>query len=377
MPRQALEERVTEMKAIVIEEHGGPEVLLYKDVPDPEPGDGDVVIRVGALTVNPGPDALTREGRFGLPGFKLPHIAGIDPAGEVVAVGDGVTSPAVGDRVVVYPIISCGACDWCRREVGEQYCRQWRLWGAQTWGGRAEYARMPARNVVALPDGVSFEAAAAAGISYNTTWHGIVDRGGLSEEDTLLVTGAAGGCGVAAIQIGRLYGARVIAISGAEWKRARAVEIGADHAFDAHDPDWPEHVREVTDGRGASIVLDSVGEASWPLSMSCLDQGGRFVCCGTTTGSAMTFDAREMYRKLISMHFWHNGTKRSLETLISHIAAGDVDPVIDSRFALKDTADAERKLASQDHFGKIILLPPAPGAPRETAGGAADGLVRT
>lgn len=364
------------MKAIVVEQHGGPEVLLYKDVPDPEPGPGEVVIRVRALTANPGPDVLTREGRFGMPGFKLPHVGGTDPAGEVVAVGDGVTAPAVGDRVVVYPILSCGACDACRRGAGGPYCRRWRLWGAQTWGGRAEYARLPASNAVPLPDGVSFEAAAAAGLSYNTTWHGIVDKGGLSAQDTLLVTGAAGGIGVAAIQIGRLHGARVIAVSGAEWKRARAVEIGADHAFDANDPEWPQHVRAVTDGLGASLVLDSVGEASWPLSMACLDHGGRFVCCGTTTGAAMAFDVRELYRKLISLHFWHNGTKRSMETLLAHIAAADIEPVIDSRFALKDTAAAERKLAARDHFGKIILLPPAPENAQATAGGVGDERVR-
>lgn len=345
------------MKAIVIEQHGGPEVLLYKDVPDPQPGPGEVVIRVRALTANPGPDVLTREGRFGMPGFRLPHIGGSDPAGEVVAVGEGVTSHAVGDRVVAYPIVTCGECDACRRGLDEQYCRRYRLWGAQTWGGRAEYARLPSGNAIALPDGVAFEAAAAAGLSYNTTWHGIVDKGGLSEHDTLLVTGAAGGCGVAAVQIGRLFGAKVIAISGAEWKRGRALEIGADHAFDSRDPDWPRKVREVTDGRGASLVLDSVGEASWPLSMSCLDRGARFVCCGATTGSTMTLDVRGLYREQISLHFWHNGTKRSMATLLSHIAAGDLDPVIDSRFALADTAEAERKLASQDHFGKIVLLP--------------------
>jgi NADPH:quinone reductase-like Zn-dependent oxidoreductase len=348
------------VKAIVVEEHGGPEVLRYKDVPDSEPGPGEVVIRVRALTVNPGPDVLTREGRFGMPGFALPHVGGSDPAGEVVAVGDGVASPAVGDRVVVHSIIACGACDHCRRGMEEQLCRRYRLWGAQTWGGRAEYARLPSGNAVALPDGVSFEAAAAASLSYNTAWHGLVDKGGLSERDTLLVTGAAGGVGVAAIQIGRLHRAKVIAISGAQWKRERAREIGADHAFDSHDPDWPQQVRDVTDGLGASLVLDSVGEASWPLSMSCLDRGARFVCCGGTTGSTMTFDVRPLYREQISMHFWHNGTKRSMEKLLSHVAAGQLDPVIDSRFALKDTAEAERKLASQDHFGKIVLLPPAP-----------------
>jgi NADPH:quinone reductase-like Zn-dependent oxidoreductase len=353
------------MKAIVIEQHGGPEVLRYQDVPDPQPRAGEVVIRVRALTVNPGPDVQTREGRFGLPGFALPHVGGSDPAGEVVAVGDGVTTHEVGDRVVVYPILWCGECDFCRSGVGENYCRRWRLWGAQTWGGRAEYARVPAVNLVALPDSVSWEAAATLPISYITTWHGIVDKGGLSERDTLLVMGAAGGCGVAATQIGRLYGARVFTVSGAAWKRARSLELGAEHAFDYHDDGWPAQLRELTDGRGASIVFDNVGQATWPQSISCLDRGGRFVCSGVTTGSAMAFDALWTYRNMISMHFHIQGRKANLEQLVGLIADGRLEPVIDSRFPLAQIADAERKLAAQDHFGKIVVTPPSPGVTDE------------
>jgi acryloyl-coenzyme A reductase len=353
------------VKAVIFFEHGDLDVLRYTDVDDPQPGSDEVVIRVGALTVNPGPDVQTREGRFGLPGFSLPHVGGSDPAGEVVAVGEGVSSPRVGDRVVVYPILSCGECEFCRRDAGGNYCRQWRLWGAQTWGGRAEYAKVPARNVVPLPDSVSYEAAATLPISYITTWHGIVDKAGLGEHDTVLVLGAAGGCGVAAIQIARLHGARVFAVSGAEWKRARAIELGAEKAFDYHDADWPEQVREATDGLGASIVFDNVGESTWTQSLSCLDRGGRLVCSGTTTGPTMTFDARWAYRNMVSQHYYMCGSKRNVEQLVSLIAEGSLEPVIDSRYALSDIATAERKLASQDHFGKIVLAPASQrGEPR-------------
>jgi acryloyl-coenzyme A reductase len=347
------------MKAVMIEEHGGVDVLRYTDIADPVPEPGEVVIRVGALSVNPGPDVQTREGRFGLPGFRLPHIGGSDPAGEVVALGEGVSSPAIGDRVVVYPIIWCGECDFCRRGFPANYCRNFRLWGAQTWGGRAEYARVPARNVIPLPDSVSFEAAATLPVSYVTTWHGIIDKAQLTEGETLLVLGAAGGCGVAAIQIGLLHGARVLAVSGAEWKRERALALGADQAFDYHDPDWADQVREATGGLGVSVVFDNVGQDTWPQSLSTLDRVGRLVCSGCTTGPAMAFSGLWAYRNMISMHFHAEGSKRNLEELVELIGQGRLAPVIDSRFALRDIALAEGKLASQDHFGKILLIPPA------------------
>jgi acryloyl-coenzyme A reductase len=354
------------MKAIVIQEHGGPEVLRYMDVPDPEPGPGEVLLRVRALSVNPGPDVLTREGKFGLPGFSLPHVGGSDPAGEIAAVGAGVTSFSVGDRVVVYPILSCGECDFCVRGAGENYCRQWRLWGAQTWGGRAELARVPAQNLVALPDNVSFEAAATLPVSYITTWHGLVDRAGLNQDDTLLVMGAAGGVGVAAIQFGRLLGARVLAVSGTAPKRELARALGADLTFDYRDSDWPDQVRAATGGRGASVVFDNVGQATWTQSLSTLDRAGRFVNSGGGTGLAMAFDGLWAYRNMITMHFHIQGTKHNLEQLVGLIAEGRLDPVIDSRFPLAQIADAERKLATKDHFGKIVIE--VPGATQDSEG---------
>lgn len=335
--------------------HGGPEVLDYTTVPDPCPDSGEVLIRVRALTVNPGPDIMTREGTFALPGFSLPHVGGSDPAGEVVAVGDDVTTVEVGDRVIVYPLLACGACEFCRSDAGENYCERWRLWGAQTWGGRAELAKVPADNVVRLPAGVGWHAAATLPVSYLTAWHGLVDRARVGEGDTVLVVGAAGGVGVAAIQIARRLGARVIAATGEEWKRARASELGAQHVLNSRTEGWSHLVREFTGGRGATVVFDNVGEATWPQSIASLARGGRFVCSGATTGPNLTVDARWAYRNMVALHFYMLGSRSNLHHLVELVAGGWIDPVIDSRFPLGDIVAAEHKLATQDHFGKIVL----------------------
>lgn len=345
------------MKAVVFDRHGGPEVLSYRCVADPEPGPGEVLIQVGASTVNPGPDVMTREGTFGLPGFALPHVGGSDAAGEVLAVGEGVTSHCVGDRVVVYPLLTCGECEFCLAKAGENSCAAWRLWGAQTWGGRAELAKVPASNLVSLPDGVGWAAAATLPVAYLTAWHGLVDRARVDDGDTVLVLGAAGGVGVAATQIAKHFGARVIAASGQEWKRTRALALGADHAVDSAADDFVDQVRLLTDGRGASVVFDNVGDATWGRSLPCLARAGRFVCSGATTGAQMSFDARWAYRNMVSLHFYMLGTKRDLQELVALVDEGCIDPVIDSRYALSDIVAAELKLMTRDHFGKIVLDP--------------------
>src|SRR5882762_5495416 len=190
------------MKATLFSEHGGPEVLRYADVADPVAGPGEALVKVGAVTINHGPDTMVRSGTFRLP-IPLPHVSGSDPAGEVMAVGQGVDESWLGRRVVVEPIVACGECDFCRAGAGENYCRSWTVLGVHRWGGRAELVVVPARNLVPLPDNVSFDRAATLGMAYLTTYHGLVRKAQLRDTDTLLVLGAGGGVGVAAIQIGK------------------------------------------------------------------------------------------------------------------------------------------------------------------------------
>ena len=344
------------MKAALFDTHGGPEVLRYDDVADPSPGPGEVVVRVGAVTLNHGPDTMVRSGTFRLP-IPLPHISGSDPAGEVVAVGAGVDGSLIGQRVGVEPIIACGECDFCLSGAGENYCRAWMLLGVHRWGGRAEYVAVPARNLVALPDNVRFDQAACLGMAYLTVYHGLVRKAQLRADDTLLVLGAGGGVGVAAIQIAKDAGARVIAVTGEAWKTERARSIGADVAVTLSDADWPDQVREATNGRGASVLFDNVGSATWPQSLPLLDRAGRFVCSGATTGFDLSLDAISLYRNHITAYFHMCGPRVDLADLVQLVGSGRIDPVIDSRFPLSDAAGAEGRLAARAQFGKIVLVP--------------------
>jgi acryloyl-coenzyme A reductase len=344
------------MKATVFNEFGGPEVLRYEDVADPAPGPGEVVVKVGAVTLNHGPDTVVRSGTFRIP-IPLPHVSGSDPAGEVVALGDGVDESLLGQRVSIEPIIACGDCEFCLAGAGENYCRAWTLLGVHRWGGRAEHVVVPARNLVALPDNVDFERAACLGMAYLTAYHGLVRKAQIRADDTLLVTGAGGGVGVAAIQIARDAGARVIAATGEPWKEERAVSIGADLAVSTSNEDWPAEVLDATGGRGVSVLFDNVGPETWAKSLPLLDRTGRFVCSGATTGFELSLDVVALYRNHTTAYFYMCGPRADLADLVRLAGEGRIDPVIDSRFPLSDAAGAEARLAAREQFGKIVLVP--------------------
>jgi acryloyl-coenzyme A reductase len=355
------------VKAAVFHEHGGPEVLRYEDVADPAPAPGEVLVRVGAVTVNHGPDTMVRSGAFRVP-IPLPHVSGSDPAGEVTAVGDGVDGSWVGRRVAIVSIVACGACEFCAAGAGENYCRTWKLLGVHRWGGRAEYVVVPARNLVPLPGEVSFEQAACLGMAYLNAYHGLVRKARIRADDTLLVLGAGGGVGVAATQIARDAGARVIAVTGEPWKKERAEAIGADVAVSLENADWPSEVLAATEGRGVSVLFDNVGPATWARSVPLLDRTGRFICSGATTGPELTLDAVALYRNHVTAHFFMNGAGQDLVELVDLVAARRVDPVIDSRYPLSEAARAEARLAAREQFGKIVLVPDS--VMRESSGAA-------
>jgi acryloyl-coenzyme A reductase len=344
------------VKATVFTEHGGPEVLRYADAPDPSPGPGEVLVEVEAVTINHGPDTVVRDGKFRIQ-MPLPHVSGSDPAGTVVAAGQGVDEALVGLRVGIEPIIACGECDFCLAGAGENYCRNWRLLGVHRWGGRAEYVVVPADNLVPLPDAVSFEQAACLGMAYLSTYHGLVRKGELGPSDTLLVLGAGGGVGVAAIQIAKDIGARVIAATREVWKEECAREIGADLVVNCSRDGWADEVREATDGRGVSVLFDNVGPATWTESVPLLDRCGRFICSGATTGFELTVDVVALYRNHISAFFYMCGPRADLVELVRLVADGRFEPVIDSRYPLSQTAAAEARLAVGEQFGKIVLVP--------------------
>jgi acryloyl-coenzyme A reductase len=343
------------VRAVVFEEHGSSEVLRYRDVPTPSPGSGEVLIAVRAVSVNPGPDIETRRRSFSLGSIPMPHIGGSDPAGEIVELGAGCEGFEVGDRVAVYPLIACGECDFCRVGAGENYCRAARLFGVHTQGGRAEFVVAAVSQLVRLPEGVGYAAAAGLGVAYTTTWHGIVERAQVTDRDTLLVIGAGGGCGVAAVQIGKLLGARVIAVTGYAWKQERLRQLGADVVLSYRDADWADRVRAATDGLGVTAAFDNAGADTLPASLSTLARGGRLFCSGGTSGLEVTLNLRELYRDHISLLFYVQGTKADMEKLVGLVAGGELAPVIDSEYALADAARADDHLSASAQFGRVVL----------------------
>lgn len=342
------------MKAVVFHEHGGPEVLQYQDVETPTPGPGEVLIKVGACSLNRGPDAMVRSGVFGLPGFEFPHVSGADPAGEVVELGPGVDGVAVGTRVAVYPLLTCESGCELDRQYGENYCPEFRVIGVHTWGGQAEYVKVPARNVVAIPDSLSYEAASTLGVSYITTWHGMVTLAGTNVNDTVLVMAAGSGVGAAAIQIGSMLGARVLTTSGTEWKREAALELGASEAFDYNDPDWPQQVMAATDGRGVDVLFDNV-VSTWPQSIPLLARRGRVFCSGTTAAHEATLNVRDLYRNMNTLYFYMQGRKSEMAYLAKLMGDGELKPVIDSVYPLSEVKAAQQKLDDMKQLGKIVL----------------------
>lgn len=343
------------MKAITFDRHGESNVLEYCDVERPTPGVGEVLIAVRAVSINHGPDVETRRRGFSMGSVEMPHIGGVDPAGDIVEVGPAVEGYARGDRVAVYPVIACGECKFCLGGAPENYCSNSRLFGVQTQGGRAQFVVAPASQLVLLPETVSYEAAAALGVAYTTTWHGMVERAHITADDTLLVMGAGGGCGVAAVQLGKLFGARVIAVTGSAWKQERVRHLGADEVFSYYDEDWPAKVRAATGGRGVTVAFDNVGATTFQGTISCLARAGRLFCSGGTTGFDVTINLRELYRNLITLLFYVQGAKADMQSLVDLVARGALEPVIDTRFELSNAAEADDHLDAQGQFGRVVL----------------------
>ena len=340
------------MKAIVYAEHGGPEVLRYTDVPEPVIGVGEVLVRVRACALN----HLDLWLRRGIPSLKipLPHIPGSDIAGEMARVGDGVTNVKVGDRVMLQPGISCGACQKCLAG-DDNLCKSYRIFGEMVDGGCAEYVKAPSVNCVPIPEGVSFEAAAAFPLVSLTAWHMLIARAKLQPAETVLVLAAGSGVGSAAIQIAKASGAWVIATAGSDAKLARARELGADEVINHSTEKIATEVKRLTGRRGVDVVFEHVGEATWNESIRSLVPGGRLVTCGATTGYNGAIDIRYLFTRQISLLGSFMGSKADLLAAVEFLKRGLLKPVIDVALPLEKCTEAHRRLEQSEQFGKIVL----------------------
>jgi len=340
------------MKAIALKEFGGPEVLKMDEIERPTPHRGEVLVKVKAVSVN----HLDIWVRMGLPayGTKLPHILGCDFAGEVAEVYADVKDFKPGDRVLVDPGLRDLTCEFCL-SGRNNICKHFGIIGASAWGGYAEYAKVSVQNLLHLPDNITFEEAAAFPLTYQTAWHMLVDRGEIKAGESVLVIGGGSGIGVAAIEIAKLSGAKVIATAGGPEKCHKLRELGADFTIDHNAEDIQKRVMEITHGTGVDIVFEHVGPATFDKSLRSLKKGGRMVICGSTTGPEVKLDLRYIFSRQLSIMGSIMGTRQELMKITELIGEKKLKPVIDEVFPLEKAAEAHRKMEDRKHFGKIVL----------------------
>jgi NADPH:quinone reductase-like Zn-dependent oxidoreductase len=340
------------MKAIRLHEFGGPDVLRYEDVPDPRSRKDQVLVRIRACSLN----HLDIWVRKGLPGVKLPHILGCDIAGEVVEIGEYVTGFKAGQRVLVAPMLFCNHCAKCVAGL-QNLCREFAVLGNGVDGGNCGLIAVPAVNVIPIPDSLDFNQAASVPLVFLTAWHMLVRRAGIRQGQTVLVLGGGSGVGIAAIQIAKLFHARVITTAGDETKLEKALALGADFGVDHYKQKISEEVRKITNKEGVDIVVEHVGTATWEESMKSLKAGGTIVTCGATTGFDAKFDLRFLFARQLSLLGSYMGTMGDLYDVLGHVFAGRLKPVVDRTFPLKDTRAAHEYMESSQMFGKIVINP--------------------
>lgn len=340
------------MRAVQIRAHGSPEVLEAVEMAEPRPRADEVLVRVRACALN----HLDLWVRGGIPGveFPFPHVLGSDIAGEVVAVGEYCRRVRPGMRVLLGPGLSCRQCVRCW-EGRDNECREYRLFGAGVWGGYRELMTAPEWSVIPIPDELGFAEAAAAPLVYLTAWHMLFARAGLRAGEDVVVLAASSGVGMAAVQIAKLFHCRVVATAGGEEKMERARTLGADAVVDHYHPDFARELRKCVGRRGADVVFEHVGEATWRASAGVLAPSGRLVTCGATTGHEVSLDLRYLFARQQSMLGSYMGTMAELHHVLRFVFEGKLRPVIDSRFPLAEARAAHERLETRQQFGKIVL----------------------
>ena len=341
------------MKAAFITGHGGNEVVHVGERPEPVRAPGQVRVRLHAATLNR-VDLYLRDSGAGIR-HRIPQIMGVDGAGVIDEVDADEALLRPGQRVLLYPGIACGRCEFCLR--GEEVlCTHYQLIGEHRDGTFAEYIGLPARNLLPLPDGWSFAEGAAVGVNHLTAWRMLVTQAWLQPWETVLIFGIGGGVSLAGLQLAKALGARVIVTSRHAGKLERARALGADHVIDTRHEDVAKAALAATDGRGVDVVLENVGEAVWPAAMRSLVRGGRLVTCGATSGDQPGADLRRLFIRQLRVLGSTLGTVNELRELLAFCQRHGVRPLIEQSFALDEVHAALDRLESGEQFGKIALM---------------------
>jgi NADPH:quinone reductase-like Zn-dependent oxidoreductase len=342
------------MKAVVFDRFGGPEVLEYRDMPEPVIAPDEALVEVRACGINH-LDLWVRSGLRGLE-IQMPHILGNDIVGEIRQVGEAVRHLTVGQKTLVLPTLSCGTCPACFAG-DDNLCRAYDVIGRQRNGGYAERVAVPAVNCLPYPDNLEWKEAAAVPLVFLTAWHMLVGRAKLRAGEDVLVIGAGSGVGSAAVQIAHMLGARVIATAGDEAKLAHARQLGAHETIDHAREDLGRRARELTGKKGVEVVFEHVGGRIFEQGVAALARNGRLVTCGATIGNAARLDLNALFGKHLTLMGSWMGRRSELVEVLKFVRDGRLKPVVDSVMPLAEAAAAHRRIESREHFGKVVLVP--------------------
>ena len=330
------------MKALVFAEHGGLEVLRIAEVPTPEPGPGEGLVRVEACSLNHH-DVFTRRGMQGI-STPLPMVPGCDAAGVLAEVGEGVNGWTAGDRVLVDPLVGRTGM------IGDTH-----------WGACAEFVLVGADQLIALSDDVDAVTASCLPVAYGTAHRMLVTRGQLREGETILILGASGGVGTSCVMLAKMRGARVTAVAGTAAKCERLRELGADETIDSSVDDIVEHTRRTTgrlfSGGGYDVVVNFTGGDTWAPSLRCAKLGGRVLTCGATAGYDPPTDLRYIWTGELDVRGSDGWSRDDLASLLGAVRAGTLTPVVDRVLPLDDAIEGMRVLEERAFFGKIVIVP--------------------
>lgn len=340
------------MKAVYLTGHGGNDVVAVGDRPVPERPAGQVLVRMHAATLNR-VDLYMRDSGAGIT-HTLPQTMGLDGAGVIAALDEGDHGLHIGQQVLVYPAVTCGVCEFC--QSGEEVlCTRMSLLGEHRDGTLSQYISVPARNLVPMPSGWTFEEAAALGVNHLTAWRMLSTRARLQAGETVLIFGIGGGVSLAGLQLAKAMGARVFVTSTHPDNLDRALALGADAAIHSHAQDVVQEVMRLTGKRGVDVVFENVGQAVWDSALRSAVRGGRIVTCGATTGDQPGADLRRVFIRQLQILGSTLGNLKELHQLTQFCEQHGVKPLIERTYGMDDIHAALDRLASGQQFGKLAV----------------------
>ena len=346
------------MRAVILPQFGQPDVLMEAVVATPVPAAGEVLVQVAAVSVGRVLDIAARAGRHPYPGFQFPHVLGAEHAGVIAALGPAVTSWRIGERVAAFPVITDGTCAYCLRGYDE-VCENLKLIGIHQPGAYAQYVAVPARNLHPVPADITPAQATGLVLSGAVAMNQL-RRSGFEAGDWVLVQGASSALGSLTASLAVHLGGRVIAASRSPAKRDRLAALRADAVLDPAAPDFAARVRSLTGGRGATIVIDNLGEAGlWQTSVDSLAPTGTLVTSGAFLGGDVRLDLARLYQQAQRVIGVRTGNQASIAALWAEVDRG-FRPVLDTTFPLAEAASAHRYLEDGQNVGRVSLMIPHP-----------------